>query len=43
MKNQGLVSKSFNSNAQETPEINGYKILKSTPIREKKDEENARL
>ena len=42
MKNQGYVSRSFNANAVETPEINGYKILKSTPIRDKRDEETER-
>ena len=30
-KNKGLVSKHFNANPDETPMINGYKMLKETP------------
>ena len=37
-KNKGLVSKTFNSNPDETPMINGYKMLKETPQRDSNEE-----
>ena len=30
-KNKGLVSKTFNAPVDETPMINGYKMIKETP------------
>ena len=38
-KNKGLVSKSFNSNANATPMINGYKMLKDTPQMESRNDD----
>lgn len=42
-KNKGLVSKTFNANPDETPMINGYKMLKDTPQHESREESFPRL